>query len=389
MNLALIPAPLRPICDKVLNNERISDSDALALYASNDLNALGAIANIVRERKNGNVATYILNRYINYSNLCILACQFCAFGARKRDAHAFEYSIPEVVAAVQEGLDEGITEVHMVGGLHPTLPKEWYLELLTTLRALDPALKIKAFTAVEARHLALRIFKMPLRDTLELLRESGLAAITGGGAEIFDQEVRDKICRGKETAEEWAEVHRTWHQMGERSTCTMLFGHIETMAQRVDHLRRLRELQDETGGFTGFVPFAFEPDGARPELRGIPHASAFEELKNLAISRIYLDNIEHITGYWVALGLPLAALSLNYGVDDLHGTIVVEKIFHMAGAKTPQRQYIESLERAIRESGRVPMQRNTYYQRVERGSHRVLANAAETNTANARELACA
>ena len=392
MNLALIPDDLRSIAEKVLNSERISDADALTLYRSKNLNALGAIANVIRERKNGNVATYILNRYINYSNVCILACQFCAFGARKRDPHAFEYSISEIVSAVRDGLNEGITEVHMVGGLHPTLPKEWYLELFANLCALDPALKIKAFTAVEIHHLADRIFKMPLRETLETLRHAGLAAITGGGAEIFDQSVRDKICRGKETADEWAQVHRAWHQMGERSTCTMLYGHIETLEQRVDHLRRLRELQDETGGFTGFIPFAFEPDGARPELKNIPHASAFDELKNLAISRIYLDNIDHITGYWVALGLPLAALSLNYGVDDLHGTIVVEKIFHMAGAKTPQRQYIETLERAIREAGREPMQRNTYYQRVAHGTHRLLAGEKIANPsadANARELACA
>ncbi len=380
MNLALIPATLRPICDKVLDGERISDADALALYRSNDLNALGAIANIVRERKNGNVATYILNRYINYSNLCILSCQFCAFGARKRDEHAFAYSIDEIVGAVRDGLREGITEVHMVGGLHPTLPKEWYLDLLTSLRALDPALKIKAFTAVEIRHLAHRVFKLPLRETLGILRDAGLAAITGGGAEIFDQGVRDKICRGKETAEEWAEVHRTWHQMGERSTCTMLYGHIETLEQRVAHLRFLRELQDETGGFTGFIPFAFEPEGARPELRHIPHASAFEELRNLAVSRIFLDNIGHITGYWVSLGLPLAALSLNYGVDDLHGTIVVEKIFHMAGATTPQRQRVSALEKAIRESGREPMQRDSYYQRVAGSSPKPSRQA---------ELACA
>ena len=227
-NPALIPAPLRPIAEKVQAGERISDEDAVQLYKSNELNALGAIANIIRERKNGNVATYILNRYINYSNICILSCQFCAFGARKRDPHAFEYALPEIVQAVKDGLEEGITEVHMVGGLHPTLTKEWYIELLTTLRALDPALKLKAFTAIEIRHLADRVFKLPIRDTLETLREAGLNAITGGGAEIFDQGVRDQICRGKENADEWLEVHRTWHKMGQRSTCTMLFGHIET-----------------------------------------------------------------------------------------------------------------------------------------------------------------
>jgi aminodeoxyfutalosine synthase len=257
MNAVLIPNSLRPIAEKVLGGRRISDADALQLYASNDLNAVGAIANIVRERKNGNVATYILNRYINYSNLCILACQFCAFAARKRDAHAFEMAIPEVVETVRATLGQGVTEIHMVGGLHPTLNAQWYLDLLKNLRALDPALHIKAFTAIEIRHLAQRIFKMSIRETLEALRGAGLNSLTGGGAEIFDAEVRDKICRGKESGDEWLEVHRTWHTMGERSTSTMLYGHIETAAQRVDHLRRLRELQDETGGFTGFIPFAF------------------------------------------------------------------------------------------------------------------------------------
>ena len=250
----------------------------------------------------------------------------------------------------------------MVGGLHPTLPPEWYMELLRRLRALDPNLFIKAFTAIETRHLAERIFKKPIRETLEILREAGLGALTGGGAEIFDPGVRDKICRGKETAEEWAEVHRTWHQMGMRSTATMLFGHIETLEQRVDHLRRLRELQDETAGFTGFVPFACVPETTA--MSHIKPATAFEELCNLAVCRIYLDNFDHITAYWVSLGLPLGALALNYGVDDLHGTIMEEKIFHMAGATTPTQQTALALEKAIREAGRVPMQRDTWYRRI-------------------------
>lgn len=364
MNLRLLAPELRPIAEKVISGGRISDEEAMVLYASRDLNGIGMIANVVRERINGNIATFIHNRYINYSNICLLSCQFCAFGAKKREDHAFEMAVPEIVATVKEALHSGITEIHMVGGLHPTLPGEWYLDLLRELRALDPELVIKAFTAVEIRHLADRIFKMPLRETLILLKENGLGAITGGGAEIFDQEIRDKICKGKETAEEWAEVHRTWHQLGGRSTCTMLYGHIETAAHRVDHLRRLRELQDETGGFTGFIPFAFEPDGARPVLQGIPHATAHEELRNLAISRIYLDNIEHITGYWISLGLPVAQISLNFGVDDLHGTIIEEKIFHMAGALTPQQQTAANLEKAIREAGRIPMQRDSFYRRI-------------------------
>jgi aminodeoxyfutalosine synthase len=196
------------------------------------------------------------------------------------------------------------------------------------------------------------------------LHAHGLGAITGGGAEIFDPAIRDQICRGKESAEEWMEVHRTWHEMGMKSTATMLFGHIETYAHRVDHLRRLRELQDETKGFTGFIPFAFEAENARPMLQHIRHVTAFEELKNLAVARIYLDNFEHLTAYWVSLGLPTASLALNYGVDDLHGTIMEEKIFHMAGAKTPTYQTMRSLEKAIREAGREPMQRDTWYRRI-------------------------
>ena len=370
----LVSQELRSIYDKVVAAERINDTEASRLYRSTDINSLGMIANVVRERKNGNRATYILNRYINYSNICILSCQFCAFGARKRDPHAFEMAIPEIVESTRHSLSFGITEVHMVGGLHPTLPGEWYLELLRNLRSLDPALHIKAFTAIEIRHLAERVFKISIGDTLRMLREAGLNSLTGGGAEIFDPIVRDKICRGKETAEEWKDVHRLWHQMGGRSTCTMLFGHIETVEHRVDHLRQLRELQDETGGFTGFVPFAFVPETT--ELKQIKPASGLDQLRNLAVSRIYLDNFDHITGYWVAMTLPLAQISLNYGVDDLHGTLMEEKIFHMAGSKTPQEQTKATLERTIREAGREPMQRDSYYRPIRTGQTPPLEAAA-------------
>jgi aminodeoxyfutalosine synthase len=252
---------------------------------------------------------------------------------------------------------------------------------LRRLRALNPDLHIKAFTAIEVRHFAERIFRMPIRDTLETLREAGLNSITGGGAEIFDPAVRDQICRGKETCGEWLDVHRIWHQMGGRSTCTMLYGHIETIAQRVDHLRQLRKLQDETDGFTGFIPFAFEPSHSHGVLADVKRASAFEQLRNLAVSRIYLDNIDHLTAYWVSLGLPLAQVSLSYGVDDLHGTILEEKIFHMAGATTPQQQTVAALEHAIREAGRVPMQRDSYY--------RHLNGAGRPSRPDERELVCA
>jgi aminodeoxyfutalosine synthase len=360
---SIVSPELRPILKKVENGRRISQQEGEVLYRTQDLNGLGAIANLVRERKNGNFATYLHNRYINYSNVCILSCQFCAFGAKKQDAHAFEISIQTIVQNVQQALSKGITEVHMVGGLHPTLRGEWYLELLASLRGLSKILHIKAFTAVEIRHFARRVFHLSIRDTLQLLREHGLDSITGGGAEIFDSRVRRKICYAKESAEEWLEVHRTWHQMGGRSTSTMLYGHIETYAQRIAHLGQLRALQDETGGFTGFIPFAFVPNSTA--MAHIQRISATEELKSLAISRIYLDNFKHITAYWVSLGLPVAQLSLSYGVDDLHGTIMEERIFHMAGAVTPQKQTVASLKNAISEAGRIPIERDSFYRHID------------------------
>ncbi len=345
--------------------ERISDADGLTLYDSRDLNTLGAMADIVRERKNGNVATYLLNRYINYSNVCLLSCQFCAFAARKREAHAFEKDHPRDrrqrarrPGAGHHGSSHGRWAASVVeGGVVPRTVEQ-------SLRALDPKLHLKCFTAVEIQHLSQRVFKLPLVETLTQLRDAGLGSLTGGGAEILNDGVRDRICRGKETSDEWIDTHRTWHRMGGRSTCTMLFGHVETMAQRVEHLRRLRDLQDETGGFTGFIPFAFVPEGVTRELRELPHTTGFDELRNLAVSRIYLDNFEHITAYWVAMGLPLAQVALGYGVDDLHGTIMEEKIFQMAGAKTGKGQTVSALENAIREAGREPCQRDSHYNRI-------------------------
>ncbi len=358
-----LPPELRSIYRQVVDGCRIDEGQALELMRHGDLNAIGTIANVVRERMNGNVATYIRNLYVNYSNICVLSCQFCAFGARKRDSHAFEFSHDDVVAKVRDGLQKGITEVHMVGGLHPTLTQEWYVQLIQKLRSLDKNLFIKAFTAIEIRHLAERIFKKSIHETLSTLKDAGLGALTGGGAEIFDSAVRDQICRGKETAEEWLEVHRIWHQMGMRSTATMLFGHVETFEQRIEHMRQLRALQDETRGFTAFIPFAFVPETT--DMAHILPTTAADELRTLAVSRIYLDNFHHITAYWISFGLPLAAIALNYGVDDLHGTIMEEKIFHMAGAKTPIAQTQKAFEKAIREAGRDPVPRDTWYRRLQ------------------------
>jgi aminodeoxyfutalosine synthase len=361
MDAILARAGLSGIAEKVFANQRLTDADALRLYDVKDLNAIGYLANHVRERKNGNVATYVLNLYLNYSNICILSCQFCAFARRPHEKDGqFTYEPDDMVRQAAEAYAKGATEVHIVGGLNPKLPFSYYTEMIGGIREACPDLTIKSFTAIEIRHLAERIAKKPIRETLEILRAAGLGSLTGGGAEIFDPEVRDKICRGKESAEEWLEVHRIWHQMGERSTCTMLYGHVETLAQRVDHLRRLRELQDETHGFTALVPFAFEPE--HNKLSHLGRVSAFEDLRNLAIARLYLDNFDHITAYWVSLSLPVAQVALSYGVDDLHGTIMQEKIFHMAGSRTPQGQQVATLERVIREAGRIPIQRNTYYE---------------------------
>ncbi len=357
---------LRSLWKKVESQTRFSLEDAMTLYRSSDLAALGAMANMVRERLHGNKATYIFNRYINYSNICILNCQFCAFGAKKRDAHAFQLAIPQIVEVTAQAWKRGATEIHMVGGLHPSLPAAWYLELLREIRKISPTLHLKAFTAIEVRHLAFRIFKKPLRETLELLREAGLNTLTGGGAEIFDPVIRDRICRGKETAQEWLEVHQTWHEMGMRSNATMLFGHLETIEHRVDHLSRLRQLQDQTHGFTAFLPYAFVPETTA--LAHIPPAGEEECLRNLAVARLFLDNFDHITAYWISFGLPLAAQSLHYGVDDLHGTIEEEKIFHMAGATTPEEQTVESLEKAISSVGRTPFQRDTFYRIIQKSS---------------------
>jgi aminodeoxyfutalosine synthase len=352
---------LRDLYEKVEAGGRISDEDALRLLQSKDLNALGAMADLVRERKNGNRASYIINCYINYSNYCILSCQFCAFARKKRDADGMQFTVEEIVLKAREALKLGITELHIVGGLHPSLPFSYYTDMLRALKALDRRLQLKCFTAIEILHLGW-LAKKSVRETLLALREAGLESLTGGGAEIFRKEVRSQIAKGKESAEEYLDVHRAWHQLGGRSTCTMLFGHIESLPDRVDHLHKLRDLQDETHGFTGFVPLPYQPDNNEIPVTTAP--SGFDSLRTIAVSRIYLDNFDHITAYWVGLGLKLAQVALNYGADDLHGTIVEENIFHMAGAQTPQLQTEAEMIKAIRETGRIPVQRDTFYQAI-------------------------
>ena len=359
MNFFLQKSGLRDLYEKVVAGARLSEADALRLFESKDLNAVGAIADFARARKAGNRASYIVNRYINYSNYCILSCQFCSFARKKRDADGFELTVPQMVEKAREALRLGITELHIVGGLHPSLPFSYYVDMVRSLKALDARLQLKCFTAIEILHLAW-LAKKPFPDVLAELKSAGLDSLTGGGAEIFRKEVRERIARGKESAAEYLGVHRAWHRMGGRSTCTMLFGHVESLADRVDHLRQLRELQDETGGFTGFVPLPYQPEN---NLIPVEHApTGFDALRTIAVSRAYLDNFPHITAYWVGLGLKLAQVALSYGADDLHGTIIEEHIFHMAGSQTPQLQTEAAMVKAIREAGREPVQRNTFYE---------------------------
>src|SRR5450432_1478961 len=401
MNFFIQRSELRDIYDKVVAGERISESDALRLFESKDLNVVGAIADFVRQRKVGNRASFIINRYINYSNYCILSCQFCSFARKKRDADGFQLSVEEMVQKAREALKIGITELHIVGGLHPSLPFSYYTDMLKALSALNlsdgvrpspaaatsatprvhessnntgnvtiaasedgrtpPKLHLKCFTAIEILHLAW-LAKKSVLDTLTELRAAGLDSLTGGGAEIFRKEVRSQIARGKESAEEYLDVHRTWHKLGQRSTCTMLYGHVESLADRVDHLRQLRALQDETHGFTALIPLAYQPEDNDIPVAHPP--TGFDSLRTIAVSRIYLDNFPHITAYWVGLGLKLAQVALSYGADDLHGTIIEEHIFHMAGATSPQLQTEAEMIKAIREAGRTPVQRNTFYEPI-------------------------
>ena len=380
MNFFVQCSELRDLYDKVAAGERISEADALRLFESKDLNTVGALADLARQKKVGNRASYIINRYVNYSNYCILSCQFCSFARKKRDADGFELTVEQIVEKAREALKLGITELHIVGGLHPSLPFSYYTDMLKALRALDSdgravlprgqdeqqlvptkRLHLKCFTAIEILHLAW-LAKKSVEQTLVELKAAGLDSLTGGGAEIFRPEVRSAIARGKESAEEYLDVHRTWHKLGGRSTCTMLYGHVESLADRVDHLRQLRALQDETHGFVGFVPLPYQPEDNDIPVEKPP--TGFDALRTIAMSRIYLDNFDHVTAYWVGMGLKLAQVALSFGADDLHGTIIEEHIFHMAGAMSPQLQTEAEMIKAIREAGRTPVQRNTFYEPI-------------------------
>ncbi|OGQ96994.1 MAG: aminofutalosine synthase MqnE [Deltaproteobacteria bacterium RIFOXYD12_FULL_57_12] len=358
MDSHVVQAGLGDLLDKVKDGERLSFDDGVRLYRCPDLLAVGYLANIVRERLNGDKAYFIYNQHINYSNVCTNLCKFCAFGKDKSSPLAYEMNVDDVVAKVRERLDEPITEIHMVGGIHPDLPYSYYLELLQGIKSVRPTVHIQAFTCVEIAHLA-EIAGQSVSDTLKDLQAAGLGSIPGGGAEVFSPRIRQLTCEKKLSGTGWLEVAATAHRFGLHTNATMLYGHIETVEERVEHLEMLRSTQDQTGGFLAFIPLAFHPKNT--EMAQCSRTTGIEDLKNIAVARCYLDNFPHIKAYWVMIGPKLAQVALSFGADDMDGTVKEEVITHMAGADTDQAIGSDQLIRLIREAGRQPVERDTLY----------------------------
>jgi aminodeoxyfutalosine synthase len=354
---------LSPILEKVRECERLSFEDGVLLYRSSDLLTVGYMANLVRERMHGNVTYFNVNRHINPTDVCVASCRLCAFGKRVRDPKAYTMSLDEVWTRAAEGWSESITEFHIVGGLHPELTLDWYCEMLRGLKQRFPEVHLKAFTMVEIAYLAQRS-KLSIRVTIQKLIDAGVDSLPGGGAEVFSERVRRIICDHKIDGSQWLEVARTAHQMGLKSNCTMLYGHLETEEDRVDHLLKLRELQDETGGFVTFIPLAFHPDNT--PLQHIPRTTGFMDIREIAVSRLLLDNIPHIKAYWIMMTPAIAQIAQRFGANDIDGTVVEERIYHDAGATTTQGLRRGELLRLIREAGREPVERDTAYRPVQR-----------------------
>jgi aminodeoxyfutalosine synthase len=363
MEIVIEDPRLHPILDKVRAGERLSYADGVTLYRTSDILALGYMANLVRERLHGDVTYFNVNRHINPTDVCVASCRLCAFGKKARDPKAYTMSLEEVWHRAGEGWTEAVTEFHIVGGLHPELSIDWYCEMLRGLKERFPQVHLKAFTMVEIGYFARR-HKLSNREVLEKLRHAGMDSLPGGGAEIFCERVRRIICDHKITGEEWIDTARTAHELGLRSNCTMLYGHIENEEDRADHLVKLRALQDETGGFVTFIPLAFHPDNT--PLQHIARTTGFLDIKNIAVARLMLDNIEHIKAYWIMLTPRIAQIALRFGADDIDGTVVEEKIYHDAGADTPQGLRRQDLIRLITEAGREPVERDTLYRPVTR-----------------------
>jgi aminodeoxyfutalosine synthase len=352
---------LPDIREKVLAGKRLSFDEGVFLYEEGDLFSLGELANIVRERKNGNFAFFNVNSHLNPTNICVYRCTFCAFRSDLKSPKGYVMSDEEILERAAETERRGATELHIVGGLHHQLPYEWYLNVVRIIHRNYPRLHLKAYTAVEWDWFA-RLTGKPTREILAEFKEAGLGSLPGGGAEIFHPEVRDKICEHKADADAWLRIHREAHSLGLRSNATMLYGHIEEPRHRIDHLCRLRELQDETGGFQTFIPLAFHPENTG--LAHLPKASGLLDMKTMAVSRLMLDNFPHIKAYWVMLGIKTAQVALSFGADDIDGTVVHEKIYHDAGSQEPQELTVSDLRRLIEEAGRTPVERDTLYREV-------------------------
>ena len=363
MQLAIEDFRLKPILEKVQAAERLSFADGIAMYRSNDILSLGYMANLVRERLHGDVTYFNVNRHINPTDVCVASCRLCAFGKKAKDPHSYTMSLEQVWEVAGKGYAEAVTEFHIVGGLHPELTLEWYCEMIAGLKERYPDVHLKAFTMVEIAYLAKRA-KISIRETLERLKAAGVDSMPGGGAEVFSERVRRIICDHKIDGNEWIEAARTAHQLGLKSNCTMLYGHLETAEDLADHLVRLRLLQDDTKGFVTFIPLAFHPQNTA--LSHLDPTSGFDDLKQIAISRLMLDNIPHIKAYWIMMTPSVAQIAQRFGANDIDGTVVEEKIYHDAGATTAQHLRRQDLLRLIRESGREPVERDTAYRPVTR-----------------------
>jgi len=353
---------LSKIADKVFAGERISEADAVTLLKTRELNALGRLADFVRKQKCGDDVCYSVYLNINHTNLCYLSCELCAFGKKPGEDGAYILTLDEVESRAKAALENySINEVHIVGGLTYEVSFDYILEMITRIRRLDSNLFIKAFTSVEIDHFS-RQTKMSPREVLVALKDAGLCGMPGGGAEIFDETVRNKIAKGKISAEKWLSGMKEAHQVGFKTNATMLYGHIETEEHIADHMNRLRELQDETGGFNAFIPLAWQPENTELEAKeNLPFVDGFTDLKIYATSRIFLDNFPHIKAFWSTLGVKMAQVALSFGVDDLGGTAIDEKIVHDAGAKTPVSMKQDELVRLIQKASRNPRLVNSSY----------------------------
>ncbi len=357
---------LLDIVEKVEKGERLSREEGIRLMESNELLTIGYMADLVRKRKNGDYAYFIVNRHINHTNVCANLCKLCAFGKKAEDPEAYTMELDEIETKAIECKDQKISEVHIVGGLNPDLKLSYFEEMLRRVRRALPNVIIQAFTAVEIDYFA-ETEKISIEEVLRRLMDAGLDSMPGGGAEIFSQRVRDKICEKKISGDRWLEIHEAAHKQGLRTNATMLYGHVETIEERIDHLISLRELQERTGGFLAFIPLAFHPLNTELEGMNLSRTTGYDDLKVLAIARLMLDNFDHIKAYWVMIGPKLAQVSLAFGVDDIDGTVVEEKITNAAGADAGQSLTKNQLIKMIKAAGRVPAERDTLYKILEEG----------------------